>query len=108
MTSVPILGALCPVYTTYSGARSDNKLSLRSAPSAGATQVFRVPNQVEVLLVPGSSEVEADGYHWLNVIYVESAQTRYVGWIARDSYQLNGVRDPSIATLRPAGTQSPC
>lgn len=107
-TSVPKLGALCEVYITYSGARSDNKLSLRSAPSTDALQLFRVPNHVQVLRLPGSQEVEAEGYHWLNVIYEASSQMRYLGWIARDSYEVNGVRDTSIATLQQSGTQRSC
>jgi hypothetical protein len=107
-TSVPIIGARCQVYTTYSGARADNKLSMRSEPNLTAPQVFRVPNNVEVLLVPGSHEVEAEGYHWLNMIYVETPQMRYQGWIARDSFELNGVRDTSIATLKPTGAQADC
>jgi hypothetical protein len=108
VTSVPVLGMRCQVYLTYSGARNDNKLSLRSAPSTTATQVFRVPNNIEVLLIPDSLETEADGYRWLNVIYEASPQMRYTGWIARDSFETNGVRDPSIATLRPTGRQTTC
>ncbi len=108
VTSVPSLGTICQVYTTYSGVRADNKLSLRSAPSVDAQQIFRVPNQVEVFQVPGSSEIEADGYHWLNMIYVDSPQMRYQGWIARDSFETNGVRDPAVATLRESNTQRAC
>ena len=108
VTSVPNLGALCEVYSTYSGARADNKLSMRSAPSTTAPQVFRVPNNIQVLRVPNSQEVEAEGYHWLNVIYTDTPQMRYIGWIARDSFEVNGDRDPSVATLRAEGTQSPC
>jgi hypothetical protein len=108
VTSVPSLGALCQVYVTYSGSRADNKLSLRSAPSSDVLQIFRVPNNTEVLLVPGSQEIEAEGYHWQNVIYMESPQMRYQGWIARDSYEVNGVRDPSIVTLRQAGSEVAC
>jgi hypothetical protein len=108
VTSQPGLGTVCDVYTTYSGARTDNKLSLRSAPSLEATQLYRVPNNADVLRVPGSSEIEAESYHWLNVIYEESPQMRIQGWIARDSYAVNGQRDLSIATLRPTGTQAAC
>jgi hypothetical protein len=108
VTSAPLLNTTCQVYTTYSGARADNTLSLRSDPSTEAPQVFRVPNRIEVLRVPGSQEVEADGYHWLNVIYEESAQMRYIGWIARDSFEVNGVRDTSVATLRRTATHAPC
>jgi hypothetical protein len=108
VTSVPLLGGLCEVYSTYSGVRPDNKLSMRSAPSAAAPQIFRVPNFIQVLRVPNSQEVEAEGYHWLNVIYVDTPDMRYIGWIARDSFETNGQRDISIATLRPEGTQSPC
>ncbi len=108
VTSVPVLGMRCPVYLTYSGARSDNTLSLRSAPSTEALQVFRVPNNAEVFLIPDSIETEADGYHWLNVVYEASPQLRYQGWIARDSFETNGVRDPSVATLRATGRQAAC
>lgn len=108
MTAVPATGNFCQVYITYSGTRPDNKLSLRSEPSPTAFQIFRVPNNAQVLLVPGSEEVEADGYRWLNVIYVDTTQTRYQGWMARDSFAIEGVRNPSIATLRPLGTQIPC
>jgi hypothetical protein len=108
VTSAPVLGSQCQVYITYSGARADNKLSMRSEPRVAAPQIFRVPNHIEVFQVPGSQEVEADGYHWLHVIYVDSPQARYQGWVARDSFETNGVRDPSIATLRDAGTQAAC
>lgn len=108
VTSVPALGVGCQVYTTYSGVKAENKLSLRESPNSTATQVYRVPNFAEVLLVPDSTEIEAEGYHWLNVMYVDAAGIRYWGWIARDSYAINGVRDPSIATLRPTGRQADC
>ena len=107
-TSAPSLGSQCQVYITYSGVNADNKLSMRSEPSPTATQIFRVPNNTEVFLIPGSQEVEAEGYHWLYVLYVDSPQARYQGWIARDSFETNGVRDASIATLRDAGTQAAC
>ena len=62
VTSFPALGGLCQVYTTYSGVDPRNSLSLRTSASTSAPQVFRVPNNQQVLLVPGSGEVEADGY----------------------------------------------
>jgi hypothetical protein len=108
-TSVPLLGTLCQVYTTYSGVDPNNKLSLRSTPSAEAYQVLRVPNNAQVFLVPGSLEVVAEDYHWLNVIYADAAtQVRYQGWMARDSYSVQGVRNPTIPTLRQTGVQAPC
>jgi hypothetical protein len=81
---------------------------MRAEPRAESTQLLRVPTNVQVYLVPGSQEVEAEGYHWLNVIYVDPSQNRYQGWIARDSYIRSGVRIPSIATLIPTGQQAPC
>lgn len=108
VTNVPLSGSLCQVYTTYSGTDPNNRLSLRTDPSPTAAQVFRVPTNTQVLLVAGSQEVEAEGYHWLNVIYVESAQRRYQGWMARDSYSVGGVRNPNIPTLVAAGTQASC
>lgn len=101
-------GAGCAVYLTYSGSDPANLLSLRDQPSVSARQVLRVPNHTQVLLLPNSQEVEADGYHWLNVIYVDASQNRHEGWMARDSYSAGGVRNPSISTLRPTGQQSPC
>jgi hypothetical protein len=108
VTSAPALGTLCQIYTTYSGADLRNSLSLRASASVNAPQVFRVPTNQNVFLVPGSGEIEADGYHWLNIIYVESPQMRYQGWMARDSFSTNGVRDPSIATLRLVNAQAGC
>ena len=108
VTSVPPLGATCQLYTTYSGVDPRNSLSLRMSASITAPQVFRVPTNTQVLLVPASQEVEGDGYHWLNVVYVASPQMRYQGWMARDSFSTNGVRDPSIATLRPVGATAVC
>jgi len=108
VTSVPPLGTLCQIYTTYSGVDPRNSLSLRTSASVSAPQVFRVPNNQNVFLVPGSGEIEADGYHWLNIIYVQSPQMRYQGWMARDSFSANGVRDPSIATLRLVNAQAGC
>ena len=108
VTSVPSLNGQCEVYVTYSGSRTDNKLSMRAEPSASAAQLFRVPNNAEVFRVPNSAEVEADGYHWLNVLYNETTGTRYIGWIARDSYEINGARDLTVATLRSIGTLRPC
>jgi hypothetical protein len=101
-------GQLCQVYTTYSGLDPANKLSLRAQPSAAATQMLKMPNNAQVFLVPGSQEVEAEGYHWLNIIYVDPLGNRYQGWTARDSFSAQGVRDPSIATLRATGQQAPC
>jgi len=103
VTSAPLLGTMCQLYTTYSGVDPRNTLSLRMSASISGPQIFRVPTNAQVLLVPASQEVEGDGYHWLNVIYVDSSQMRYQGWMARDSFSKNGVRDPSIATLRPLG-----
>ncbi len=108
VTSAPPLGGLCQVYTTYSGADPRNSLSLRNSASTSAPQIFRVPTNEQVFLVPGSGEIEADGYHWLNVIYVLSPQMRYQGWMARDSFAVNGKRDPSIATLRLVNAQAGC
>jgi len=108
VTSAPPLSMLCQVYTTYSGTDPRNNLSLRINPSVSAPQIFRVPTGQQVYLVPGSGEIEADGYHWLNVIYVSSPQMRYQGWMARDSFSANGVRDPSIETLRLVNAQAGC
>jgi hypothetical protein len=108
VTSAPALGGQCEVYITYSGARADNRLSMRAEPGVASPQMLRVPNNIEVYRIPGSQEVQADGYHWLHMIYVDAAQARYQGWIARDSFETNGVRDPSIATLRATGTQAAC
>ncbi len=108
VTSAPPLGSLCQIYTTYSGVDPRNNLSLRTSASISAPQVFRVPTNQNVFLVPGSGEIEADGYHWLNVIYVQSPQMRYQGWMARDSFSKNGVRDPSIPTLRLVNAQAGC
>ena len=108
VTSVPLLGVQCQIYTTYSGPDRNNLLSLRASPSTTATQVFRVPNNAQVLRVPNSAEVEANDYHWLNMIYVDTTAIRYIGWMARDSYSRGGVRDTSIETLVPTGTQAAC
>lgn len=101
-------GTQCAVYTTFSGSDPDNLLSLRAQPTTIANQILKLPNNARVFLIPNAQEVEADGYHWLNIVYIDSAQNRYQGWTARDSFATNGVRDPSIATLRPTGQQSPC
>jgi hypothetical protein len=111
ISTTPVAAAdegFCLVYTTYSGNDPGNLLSLRAEPSASSTQVLRIPNFAPVLLVSGSQEVQAEGYHWLNVIYIHTDQTRYQGWMARDSFSRGGVRDPSIATLRLTGQQQPC
>lgn len=112
-TNVPapnasVLGQNCPVYVVYSGSDPANVISLRAQPSAASPQVMRVPNNMRVYLVPGTQEVEAEGYHWLNIVYVDAAQNRYQGWAARDSFMQSGIRDTSIQTLRPTGEQSPC
>jgi hypothetical protein len=101
-------GTQCQVYTTFSGNDPNNLLSLRAQPSTTAPQLYKLPNNTRVFRVPNSQEVEAEGYHWLNIIYVDSAQNRYEGWTARDSFSTDGVRDPSIDTLRTTGQQSPC
>ncbi|MDZ4764258.1 MAG: hypothetical protein SGI73_06865 [Chloroflexota bacterium] len=98
----------CDVYSTYSGGNPANTLSMRSTPSGGAEQIVRLPNASQVFRIPNSQEIDAEGYHWLNIIYVDARQNRYEGWTARDSYQLGGVRDPSVATLRPTGQQTAC
>jgi hypothetical protein len=108
VTSVPSLGKQCQVYQTYSGRDPRNFLSLRQEPNATAAQVFKVPNNINVLLVPETQEVEAGGYHWLNVIYEAAPGSRFIGWIARDSYQVGGVRNPTIATLVRTETTAAC
>lgn len=107
VTSVPAFSTSCQVYTTYSGVDPRNALSLRTEPNTTSPQVFRVPTNKQVMLIPNTGEVQGDGYHWLNVLYVDGSM-RYIGWMARDSFSTNGQRDPSIATLRHAGTQSAC
>jgi hypothetical protein len=101
-------GSLCQVYTTYSGSDPDNLLSLRAAPTVSARQVLKLPNKASVFLVPDSQEIEADGYHWLNIIYVDTSNQRFQGWTARDSFEADGIRNPLIATLRTASQQAPC
>lgn len=101
-------GRECEIYTTYSGVDPANTLSLRAQPSAASTQLLRVPNNVRVFLLPEVQEIEAEGYHWRNVIYVDPLQNRYSGWMARDSYMAGGIRNPTIATLRPTGEVGVC
>ncbi|MBE2269004.1 MAG: SH3 domain-containing protein [Anaerolinea sp.] len=101
-------GQTCVVYTVYSGSDPANVISLRAEPSANAAQVTRIPNNARVLLIDGTQEIAAEGYHWLNVIYVDGAGSRYQGWAARDSFMSNGVRNPAIATLRATGERTDC
>ncbi len=98
----------CAVYTTFSGADPDNKLSLREQPNTSAVQILKLPNNAQVYQLRGTQEVESEGYHWLNIFYVDAQQVRYEGWAARDSFEQGGVRDPSIATLRATGNQVEC
>jgi hypothetical protein len=98
----------CNVYITYSGVDPNNKLSLRGEPNTSAVQLLKLPNNVQVYQLAGTQEVEAEGYHWLNIFYVDAQQVRYEGWAARDSFEQGGVRDPSIATLRATGQQAAC
>jgi hypothetical protein len=93
---------------TYSGSDPANLLSMRAQPSVSATQIIKLPNNTSVFRLPNSQEIEADGYHWLNIIYIDLSQQRFQGWTARDSFAKNGVRDPLIATLRATNQQSPC
>jgi hypothetical protein len=101
-------GTLCQVYTTYSGSDPDNLLSLRAQPSVSGAQILKLPNNASVFRLPNAQEIEADGYHWLNISYVDANQNRFQGWTARDSFATNGVRDPLIATLRATNQQAPC
>jgi hypothetical protein len=96
------------VYTTYSGSDPDNLLSLRAAPTVTARQIMKLPNTTRVYRVPNSQEIEADGYHWLNIIYIDEAQNRFQGWTARDSFESGGVRNTLIATLRETSEQASC
>ncbi len=102
------LGQTCQVYLVYSGADPANVISMRARPSADAPLVIRVPNNARVFLVPNAQEVAMEGYHWLNILYVDAGQNRYQGWAARDSFMQAGIRDTSIATLRGTGEQAPC
>lgn len=102
------LGGSCQVYVVYSGTDPANVISLRGQPSAASPQIVRIPNNARVYQIPGTGEVEAEGYHWLNILYVDASQARYQGWAARDSFMQGGVRDASIATLRSTGEFSPC
>ncbi|MFN8531615.1 MAG: SH3 domain-containing protein [Anaerolineae bacterium] len=108
VVAITPLGIQCVVYTTYSGTDPANKLRLRSTPSANAEMVLLLPNNADVWVIPNTQEVEADGYHWLHLIYVDGLQNRYEGWVARDSYMSGGVRDPSVNTLRLTDRQTAC
>jgi hypothetical protein len=107
-TAAPNGERACQVYVTYSGSDPANKLSLRAEPRTSAPQLYRMPNNRRVYLIPESVEVEAEGYHWLNLVYFDESQTRYEGWATRDSYVRGGVRDPNISTLVSTGEQAPC
>lgn len=98
----------CEVLRTYVGSNPNSFLSMRERPNTRAPQVTRLPNDTDVLLVAGSLEVAADSYNWLHVIYIDADNDRYQGWTARDSFVVNGGRDPSVATLRPTGRTAPC
>lgn len=101
-------GQSCAVYIVYSGVDPANVISMRISPSLESAQVYRIPNHARVYLLPGSQEVEAEGYRWLNIIYVDPAGQRYQGWAARDSFIQAGTRDPAIQTLRSTGEMQPC
>ncbi len=112
-TNVPasnaqVLGQTCQVYLVYSGVDPANVISLRARPSADSPLVTRIPNNARVFLMPNAQEVAMEGYHWLNILYVDAGQNRYQGWAARDSFMQAGIRDTSIATLRGTGEQAPC
>jgi hypothetical protein len=98
----------CAVYITYSGVDPNNKLSLREQPNTSAVQILKLPNNAQVFQLRGTQEVEAEGYHWLNIFFIDAQQVRYEGWAARDSFETGGVRDPSIATLQATGQQIAC
>jgi hypothetical protein len=98
----------CPVYLTYSGVDPNNTLSLRARPSTSAEQLLRIPNNTRVYQLRGTQEVEAEGYHWLNIFYIDAEQARHEGWVARDSFETGGARNPAIATLRLTGEQIEC
>jgi hypothetical protein len=88
--------APCQMMRVFVGNDPSNTLRLREQPSNSSRILFLIPNQSMVIVVPTSSEVEAGGYHWLNVIYTDENGTDHIGWAARDA-------NPGFATLTDAG-----
>lgn len=80
----------------FAGSDPGNTLRLRESPNNSSRILHLIPNQSLVIVVPTSSEVQAGGYHWLNIIYTDDAGTDHIGWAARDANR-------AYATLTDAG-----
>lgn len=78
------------------GTDPGNTLRLREQPTNSSTIILLIPNSTLVNRVPGSQEVNAGGYNWVNIQYTDPNGVLAVGWAARDA-----MRDRS--TLREEG-----
>lgn len=86
----------CGMLRVDVGTDPGNTLRLREQPDNSANILLLIPNNSLVSKVAGSSEVTADSYHWLNILYTDPNGVNVTGWAARDA-----MRDR--ATLRQEG-----
>lgn len=67
------------------GTDPGNTLRLREQPNNGSTILLLIPNSSLVSKVPGSQEVAAGGFNWLNIQYTDPNGATITGWAARDA-----------------------
>lgn len=96
-TALPTLGggatpALQPLQTSACGQLRVTvgtdpaaTLRLRDQPNNNATVVLLIPNNTVVTKVPGSQEISASGYTWVNIQYTDPSSHVTTGWAAKDA-----------------------
>lgn len=75
----------CGMLRVDVGTDPGNTLRLREQPDNSANILLLIPNNSLVSKVAGSSEVTADSYHWLNILYTDPNGVNITGWAARDA-----------------------
>jgi hypothetical protein len=75
----------CGMLRVDVGSDPGNTLRLREQPDNSANILLLIPNNSLVSKVAGSSEVSADSYHWLNILYTDPNGVNVTGWAARDA-----------------------
>ncbi len=66
------------------GTDPGNTLRLRDQPNNNATVILLIPNNTIVTKVPGSQEISANGYTWVNIQYTDPHGQMTTGWAAKD------------------------
>ncbi|HVU12002.1 MAG TPA: hypothetical protein VHD90_12030 [Phototrophicaceae bacterium] len=81
----PLQTSACGQLRVTVGTDPAATLRLRDQPNNNATVVLLIPNNTVVTKVPGSQEISASGYTWVNIQYTDPSSHVTTGWAAKDA-----------------------